>query len=156
MQGDSYWHLKNGSPITITTGFRIWPDQTSTAPSRKSETSFDYTFFDFGIEEIIPPVVIEEVECVEPDCEAEGGLGDFYGMSLETLIIAAILLVMIIILVVVCCCCFKSKPVTGGGDRFTFGKEANAAPVTVGKRAASSKEAAPEESKQLELADSKV
>lgn len=71
---DSYWSMKNSEgPVSITTGFRIWGNAASASPSRRSETVVPYTFFDFGLEEIIPIVEDVGLECDEPCEVAEDG-----------------------------------------------------------------------------------
>jgi len=122
-------------PISITTGYRTWYDQTSTGTLRQAETVFDYTFFDFGIEEIVPPEpVVEDAVCLEPDCEVEEAGDTIFGIDKLYVFIAAALLVIILILIIICCCCFgKNKGTTNRPVK--FGKDPDSKPVTVGPRA---------------------
>jgi len=137
-------------PISITTGYRTWEDQTSTGTLRQSETVFEYTFFDFGIEEIVPPEpVVDELECDEP-CPIEEDDDTIFGIDKLYVFIAGALLAIIIILIIICCCCFgKNKGTTNRPVK--FGKDPDSKPVTVGPRA--SRAASAQGGTDIQLAD---
>ena len=108
--------MKERSPVSITSGFRIWADKTAPQPYKVSETAepVPYNFVDFGVTEIVPPVVEEQddAECLE-DCEGADSLMNdtLFGIDMMYVIIAAVLLVIILVLIIVCCCCFSQSKV---------------------------------------------
>jgi len=51
---ERYWTYKEGQPLKISSGFRVWDDHYSTEPISQAEApDFEYTLYDFEIDKPI-------------------------------------------------------------------------------------------------------
>ena len=70
-----YWQFKEGRPIRIASGFRIWSPSDFDQPVRQADAEeIEYSFFDFGQTRVVDDELGED-DCLA-DCEVNNENSD--------------------------------------------------------------------------------